>query len=329
MRRASRILLIALVLAAAAAGVGYWSGSNAPIDVVAEGRRILGTELRSSMVETNGVRLHVVEAGPADGPPVLLLHGFPEFWWGWSGQIARLSRAGFRVIAPDQRGYDLSDKPAGLESYRVEVLTADLIGLLDRLGIERTNLAGHDWGGAIAWRLVLAHPERVRKLAMFNAPHPLAWRDAQGETSDEKSITWFRTVFQLPWIPELMSRSGNWALVLKNMVGTARTGVFSDQDVAFYRQAWARPGAYRAMVNWYRASFRYPPEIEGDGTVRVPTRLVWGMRDAFFEKRMLGMSAAHCADVNVVELPDATHWLLHEEPDATSRAMVEFFREGG
>ena len=220
MRRATRLGVAALLVFAALVAIGYWSGSNAPIDVVAEGRRILGVDLRSSMVPTNGIRLHVVEAGPADGPPVLLLHGFPDFWWGWNEQIARLSKAGFRVIAPDQRGYDLSDKPAEIEAYRVEELSADLIGLLDRLDLSQVYLAGHDWGGANAWRLVIAHPERVRKLVMFNAPHPKAWADAASDGSDEKSVNWFRTFFQLPWVPEVSSRFGNWAMVGGNCYGS-------------------------------------------------------------------------------------------------------------
>ena len=325
MRRLSRITTLTVTAGAALVGLGYWSGSDAPIDVVTEGQRSLGVELRSAMVPTNGVRLHVVEAGPIGGPPVVLLHGFPDFWWGFGPQMARLARAGFRVIVPDQRGYNLSDKPAGIEAYRVEELTTDILGLLRQLGFDRVHLGGHDWGGAIAWQLVIEHPERFLKLVMFNSPHPLAWRDARAAAPQEETINWFRTFFQMPWVPEISSRFGNWWMVGQNVFGTARPGAFSATDVAYYKQAWARPGAYGAMITWYRAAFRYPHPVEGDGLVRVPTRIVWGMKDPFFEKRLLGLSVKHCADASVVELPEATHWLLHEEPDLTSRQMIEFF----
>lgn len=326
MRRITRVLLSTVAILVVLVGVGYWSGCNDPIDVVAEGEKLHGLDLRAAMVPANGVRLHVVEAGPRDGPAVILLHGFPEFWWAWHEQMARLAQAGFRVIVPDQRGYNLSDKPRDVSAYDVPTLTADIIGLMGQLGLDRAYLAGHDWGGAIAWTLAIDHPERFLKLAMFNSPHPFAWRDAEASPAEEESVTWFRLFFQLPWVPEVSSRFGNWWLLARSVVGTARPGAFSERDVDLYKQAWAQPGAFGAMVNWYRAAFRHPYRVAGDGLVRMPVRLVWGMNDAFFAKRMLGLSARHCADATVVELPEATHWLLHEEPDRTSREMIDFFR---
>jgi epoxide hydrolase 4 len=329
MRRARRALLVLGALVAALAGAAALSGRQAPIDIIGATERRHGVALEERMVDTNGTRLHVVLAGPADGPPVLLLHGYPEFWWGWHEQIARLAPAGYRVIAPDQRGYNASEKPAGVDAYRVDLLTADLLGLLDALGYRQVNLAGHDWGGAIAWYLVLEHPERFRKLVMFNAPHPLAWRDARQGPEQEETINWFRTFFQLPWIPELGARAGNWWLVTKNLRDTSRPGTFPESDLDYYRSAWDRDGSMGAMINWYRASFRHPHVVEGDGVVRVPTRLVWGMRDRFFESRLARLSLPHCAQATLVELPDAGHWLLHEEPERTSREMMEFFGDAG
>jgi len=125
------------------------------------------------LVETNGVRLHIAEGGPADGPLVLLLHGFPEFWYGWRKQIPALMEAGFHVVAPDQRGYNLSDKPRGIDAYRVGVLAGDAFGLMDAFGHERASVVGHDWGAAVAWRMALQRPERVERLGIINVPHPL------------------------------------------------------------------------------------------------------------------------------------------------------------
>jgi pimeloyl-ACP methyl ester carboxylesterase len=319
----------AVVLVAIACGaivvVAQLSGRQKPLGVVSATARRHGVELRSGLIDTNGTRLHVVQAGPEDGPPVILLHGYPEFWWGWHEQIARLARAGFRVIAPDQRGYNASDKPAGIEAYQVDQLTGDVLGLMDALEIRQAYLAGHDWGGAIAWYLVIEHPERFRKLVMFNSAHPRAWVEARKEPTQEETINWFRTFFQIPWLPEVTARLGNWGLLAKNLRDTSRDGTFPESDLDYYRYAWDRDGAMQAMINWYRASFRYPKTLEGDGRVAVPTRIVWGMQDRFFASRMGRLSVEQCSNATLVELPDAGHWLLHEEPERTSREMIEFF----
>jgi pimeloyl-ACP methyl ester carboxylesterase len=325
MRALKWATLVGVIGIAALALTAALSGRQAPIDVIGATAARHGIELDSQLIATNGTRLHVVQAGPVGGPPVVLLHGYPEFWWAWHEQIARLSRAGFRVIAPDQRGYNASDKPEDIASYRVPVLVADIVGMLDALGIRQTNLAGHDWGGAIAWQLVLEHPERVRKFVAFNAPHPHAWVDARNDPQQEETINWFRTFFQLPWIPEATARLGNWGLLAKNLRDTSRPGTFPEGDLDYYRYAWDRDGSMGAMINWYRAGFRYPYPASGDGTVRLPTRIVWGMQDRFFESRMGRLSTRHCSDVALLEVPDAGHWLLHEEPELTSSQMIDFF----
>ena len=320
------MLLIAASVLGLLVALAYFSGRQAPIDIEAATQQRLGIELESQLVATNGTRLHVVLAGPKDGPPVVLLHGYPEFWWGWNQQIGRLARAGFRVIVPDQRGYNASDKPSGIEAYRRELLIDDILGLIRQLGYDQVNLAGHDWGGAIAWDLVLEHPEHFRRLVMFNAPHPLAWEDARKSAPQEQTINWFRTFFQLPVLPELVGRSGNWWMFAKNLRGTSRPGTFPDADMDFYRYAWDRDGSMHAMINWYRAAFRYPHEVRGDGVVHIPTRIVWGMQDRFFESRLARFSVPHCADATLRELPNAGHWLLHEEPELTSHEMIQFFK---
>jgi pimeloyl-ACP methyl ester carboxylesterase len=126
----------------------------------------------SVFVETNGITLHTVQAGPADGPLVILLHGFPEFWYGWHEQIRPLAEAGFRVVVPDQRGYNLSDKPDGVERYRIDELSRDVVGLIDAAGREQAAVVGHDWGAAVAWWTALHHADRVSKLVAVNVPHP-------------------------------------------------------------------------------------------------------------------------------------------------------------
>jgi pimeloyl-ACP methyl ester carboxylesterase len=266
-RAPSARVLAAAALAAAVAGAAYWAATRGastpaePIDVIAEAERRLGIDLHSARIPTNGIRLHVVEAGPGDGPPVVLLHGMPEFWWGWAGQIARLARAGFRVIAPDQRGYNLSDKPPRVEAYRMAYLAQDVVGLIEELGYESVYLAGHDWGGIVAFQVAVRRPAAVRKLVVFNSFHPFALEEASRRPEDgEDTITWYRVMFQLPWIPELVTPLGGWAFFVKMLRDTSREGTFPDEELAYYRQAWSREGAIRSMLHWYRAyaDFRFP-----------------------------------------------------------------------
>ena len=325
MGRLGRWGAVALLAVLGLSWAAYWSARHPPIDQVMIGRRILRIELREAMVPVNGVHLHVVEAGPPKGSPVLLLHGFPEFWWGWKEQMTRLAKAGFRVIVPDQRGYNASDKPPDVADYRFSVLTADVIALEDALAIPTVALAGHDWGGAIAWRVALEHPDRVRKLVVFNAPHPLTWQEIREHPSDAQTIDWFRYFFQVPFLPDVVPRAGDWALVTGNLTGTSRPGTFDGAELLYYKSAWARDEAWMSMIRWYRAAFRYPEPVVGDGRVTVPTRVVWGMEDRFFDPVMGAMSVGHCAAGQLMAIPHAGHWLLHEEPDVTSRVMIEFF----
>jgi len=327
MRRLQRGLGITALLLAGLAWWGWRSGDQAPIDVLAEARTALGIPLESSLIETNGIRLHVVQAGPADGPPVVLLHGFPEFWWTWHAQIAALARAGFRVIVPDQRGFGLSDKPPRVEDYRMQERSADIVGLLDAIGHERVLLAGHDFGGFVAWNLAIHHPERVRKLVVFNVAHPEVYRAPPPDEPGHATTNWFRTFFQLPWLPELVARSGNWYLLSRNLVETSRTGTFAEPALLYYKSAWAHENAIHTMIDWYRATFRYPIAAAAEPRVRVPTRVVWGALDAFNDPRYAEPSLAFCDDAKLVRFGDAGHWLLHEKPAETSQLLIDFFGE--
>lgn len=321
-----RALLVAIGLLIAVAIAGYYSSFEPEIDSVRVARERYGVDLRTRMVATNGVNLHVVEAGPEDGPLVVLLHGYPEFWWGWKEQMARLAKQGFRVVVPDQRGYNASSKPRAIVAYRPNELTADIVGLIDHYG-GKANLAGHDWGGMISWRVAIQHPEKVRRLLVFNMGHPLAFDDLNQLEQKPESVSWYRTFFQLPVVPELTGRMGNWYLLVKSLRDSSREGTFTDAEMEHYRYAWDRDDAMRTMINWYRAGYRYPDKLSGDLTVQVPTRIVWGMKDVYVPSALAALSAQHCRKAEVMELGSAGHWLLHEEPDATSRELIDFFRQ--
>jgi pimeloyl-ACP methyl ester carboxylesterase len=270
------------------------------------------------------VALHAVEAGPPDGPLVVLLHGFPEFWYGWQHQIGPLAAAGFRVVAPDQRGYNLSDKPRGIGAYALDRLAADVAGLADALGRERFRLVGHDWGGLVAWWLAARHPGRVERLAILNAPHPQVFGAYARSHPSQMLRSAYVGFFQLPFVPEATLAAGDFALLRRALKRSSRPGAFTPQDLERYREAWSEPGALTAMLDWYRAFRSIPTLSDGEARIRCPTLVVWGRRDAALEPGLAEASAALCDDVRVIWHDRATHWVQHEEPQAVNAALVAF-----
>lgn len=274
-------------------------------------------------LRVNGLRLHAVAAGPPDGPLVLLLHGFPEFWYGWRKQLGPLAEAGFRVVAPDQRGYNLSDKPPGVQAYRLDLLAGDVLGLVEALGREQAALVGHDWGAAVAWWVALQHPERVRRLAILNVPHPRVMQRHLSRNPAQWLRSWYILFFQLPRLPEALARAGDWWAMRQGLVGSSRPGTFTPQELQAYREAWSRPGAITAMINWYRALMRHRPRGRA-GRVSVPTRILWGARDRFLGREMAADSLEMCERGELFLFEEATHWLQHEEAEAVNRHLLEF-----
>ncbi len=285
----------------------------------------MGLDLKHRIIATNGIQLHAVEAGPEDGPLLILLHGFPEFWYGWRHQIEPLAEAGFRVLVPDQRGYNLSDKPRGIRSYGIDVLARDILGLIDDAGREKVFVVGHDWGGAVGWWLGARHPERLEKLGLLNIPHPMVMGRYVTTHLSQARKSWYIFYFQLPGLPERSLRAGNWKLAEKSLRVTSRRGTFSDADLIAYREAWSRPGAATGMIHWYRAALRARPPWPRDPRVRVPTLLIWGTRDRALEKEMAQPSIDLCDQGRLVYLDDASHWVQHEEPDAVNALLADFF----
>jgi pimeloyl-ACP methyl ester carboxylesterase len=279
----------------------------------------------TSVTTSDGVRLHVLRAGPGDGPLVVLLHGFPEFSYGWRHQVGPLADAGFRVLAPDQRGYNLSDKPKEVASYRLDRLARDVLELIDAEGRDTAALVGHDWGGAVAWHAAAMFPGRVERLAVLNCPHPAAF----GETLARSPAQWLRSAyiafFQLPRLPEALLGGRKLERALR---GTSRPGTFTDDDLGRYRAAWSRRGALTGMLNWYRAGFRHGRALATTPRVRVHALLLWGAKDRFLGRETAERSMAHCDNGRLVFLEGATHWVQHEEADAVNARLVAFLRGG-
>jgi pimeloyl-ACP methyl ester carboxylesterase len=274
-------------------------------------------------VVTNGVRLGLATAGAPDGRLIILLHGFPEFWFCWRQQMPFLAQKGFCVWAPDQRGYNQSDKPKSLESYRIDVLARDVAGLIDAAGRERAVVVGHDWGAAIAWRVAQDFPERVEKLVIMNGPHPSVMRRALRSNPRQLMKSWYIFFFQLPAVPEGFIRRNEFAWLARGLVRSARPDTFDDLTLARYRAAWREPGAMKAMMDWYRAIRLRPPRPH-HRRIAPPTLVLWGRHDAFLEVS-LGERSLECCDAGrLVVVENGTHWLPVEEADRVNQELAAF-----
>lgn len=278
-------------------------------------------------IRTNGVDLHAVTAGPSDGPPVVLLHGFPEFWYGWRHQIPALVDAGYRVIAPDQRGYNRSDKPAGIDAYTVDKLAADAVGILDSLDYDRARFVAHDWGAIVLWQTLLRHPERAVRAVPMNVPHPAVTEEFLRSEPSQLRKSWYMFSFQPPKVPEWAYSAADWR-GLRWLIDTSnREDTFTEADLDRYKRAWSRPGAFTAMLNWYRALLRGDAEDPPTMTVNPPTMLIWGTQDAYLDRRMARPSIEHCSNGRLELFEDATHWVQHEAVDRVNELVLEFLEE--
>lgn len=276
----------------------------------------------------NGVRLHYVEAG--EGPLVLLLHGFPEFWYSWRHQIPALAAADFHAVAPDLRGYNASAKPEGVHHYRLSILTEDVIGLVQHFGVERAMVVGHDWGGAIAWAVAMRYPSVVDKLIILNAPHPAAFL-RELRTPGQLFKSWYIFFFQLPWLPEMLFRLGDfWLFERALRRDPVHPAAFTDEDVRLYKQALAVRGALTAAINYYRAAFRAGlHKVRRLPRIEVPTLLIWGERDRYLGSRLTESLDEWVSNVRIERIAEASHWVQVDAPARVNELMREFLRMGG
>jgi pimeloyl-ACP methyl ester carboxylesterase len=281
-------------------------------------------DIEHTTVKTNNVNLHAAQAGPIDGAPVILLHGFPEYWGGWAKQIPALAAAGYRVWAPDQRGYNLSDKPQGVAAYDIDLLAQDVLGLMDATGRQQVYLVGHDWGAAVAWWVAGKYPERLHKLAILNVPHPAAMVRAVWRSWAQMRKSWYIFFFQLPRLPEAGLRRNGWTNAIRALKGSSRRGTFTPQEIDLYRQAWSQPGAITGMINWYRAAARGQRKLASLGRIRVPTLLIWGAQDIALGWEMAQSSIDLCDNGRLVFIEEAGHFVQHEEPARVNDLLVEF-----
>lgn len=281
--------------------------------------------MKHQQIHTNGIHLHVAQAGPGEGPLLILLHGFPEFWYGWRHQIPYLASAGYRVWAPDQRGYNLSDKPDGIAAYALDVLADDVIGLIEASGREKAFLVGHDWGAAVAWFAAAKYPNRIERMVVMNVPHGAVMKQHLRQNFAQLRRSWYIFFFQLPWLPEKLARLRNWHITARTLKNSSRPGTFTQNDLDAYRRAWSQPKACRSMLNWYRAILQKPPAPLKSNRITAPTLLIWGARDRFLGREMARPSIDLCDDGRLVFIEEATHWVQHEEAGRVNALIDTFF----
>lgn len=273
---------------------------------------------------TNRVTLHVAEAGRLNGSLVVLLHGFPEFWYGWRHQIDALVDAGYRVLVPDQRGYNLSDRPHEAAAYDLDLLAADIVGLADGVERRRFSVVGHDWGASVGWWIATRFPDRLDRFVALNAPHPAVWVEAMRDDPEQRRRSRYVKLFRIPVLPEFLMRQGNFRALVAALRESKRPDSWSDEDLARYRAAWSPPGALRGMVNWYRALLRKPMPSQLP-RITAPTRIIWGSDDKYAVRDLAARSLRLC-DTASVEYLDASHWVQHDEPVRVAELICEFLR---
>ena len=228
------------------------------------------------------------------------------------------------MIIPDQRGYNLSDKPKEIKDYRLDELTNDILGLIDALSYEKVNLVGHDWGGIVAWNLASKYPKRLHRLGILNAPHPLVMRRFLLRDFEQMRRSLYALFFQLPWLPERLLSADRWRGAVRALRGSGKIHTFANEDIEKYKEAWSQAGAMNAMLNWYRAAARYPSQIPKEMRIHVPTLMLWGVKDVALSRRMARPSLDYCEDGNLIFFPDATHWVQHEEAEEVNRHLLDF-----
>lgn len=284
-------------------------------------------DIRERFIATNGVNLHVLEAGPQDGPMIVFLHGFPDCCYAWRKQMGYFADRGYLAVAPDQRGYNLSDKPEGVEAYGLDELTRDFLGLIESYGHRQVFLVGHDLGGMVSWWIAAHYPERIKRLVIANCPHPNVTKDNLFNNVSQMQKSWYVFFFQVPRAPEKMVSAHNFSWPVNVLGKTSRPGTFTKEELEQYREAFAQPGACQAMINWYRAFVPQFFENQASLTITMPTLVLWGANDAALVREQATLSAAYCENSRVVYFEDATHWVQHEEADKINPMIAEFLQE--
>ncbi len=275
-------------------------------------------------IHTNHIKLHAVTQG--EGQLILMLHGFPEFWYSWRHQIPEFAQ-NYKVVAVDLRGYNDSDKPVDPAAYTMDEFIEDVKGIILTLGYDKCILVGHDWGGAIAWNFAYAYPKMVSKLIVLNLPHPAKF--AAGLRKPQQFLrSWYILFFQLPWIPELLLQLNDYQLIAQSFAAMAvKKNTFSDADLEAYKNAAAKRGALTAMLNYYRNFMKLSLGKQWS-VLQVPTLMIWGENDLALDKSLTYGTEAYVKDLQIKYIPNCSHWVQQEQPELVNQYMHEFLADG-
>jgi len=268
--------------------------------------------------------MHYVTQG--SGPLIVLLHGFPEFWYSWRYQIPFLAEHGYTVVAPDLRGYNDTDKPR--TGYDVATLTRDIAGLVKGLGQEKAIIVGHDWGGVLAWVFAASYPQMTDRLIVMNAPHPAAMM-REFRTLKQLRKSWYIFFFQIPWLPEYALLRNNANEIGRMLRGAAiQKSVFPREVTAIFQQAMSKPGATTAALNYYRQLFRRLPASSKDPRARVtaPTLLIWCEQDIALSIELTTGLEQWVGDLEIKRIPDSGHWVQQEQPEKVNQFVLNFLQ---
>ena len=277
---------------------------------------------------TNGIRMHYVTQG--EGPLVVLLHGFPEFWYSWRFQIPFLAGLGYQVVAPDLRGYNDTDKPR--HGYDMQTLMRDIVGLIRGLEYEKAVLVGHDWGGAIAWAFAMRYPDMTDKLIVMNAPHPWAF-ERELHTFKQRSKSWYVLAFQLPWLPEYLLTRKHAQLIGRTLYESAvQKSAFPPDVLQRYQEAMSKPRAMTSSLQYYRSIFRNNLLRGTQGTLGVshhakipaPTLLIWGEQDVALDIALTEGLEEWVPHIVVRRIAESGHWVQQEQAGVVNGWMGEF-----
>ncbi|MFT5571486.1 MAG: pimeloyl-ACP methyl ester carboxylesterase [Cryomorphaceae bacterium] len=290
------------------------------IDEVALAEQEIGLILDSQLIALDDSALHVVFAGPSDGEPVILIHGFPQFWYTWRWHIKALATAGYRVAAVDMRGYNRSPKPNGIAAYSYENYAKDIVALMDHFAWAKANIVAHDIGGFVAWELIFDNAQRVRKAVIFSTPHPLAIEKAV----QQSDVSWYRTFFRIPVLPELVNRLGGLALTAESMRDTSNSDTFNDSHLAIYKSAWQRDDAMDTMLGAYRNNGLDISNMPDDGRPLMPVMYINGEDDKFVPLAAAQANNIYLGEQNVIIVKQKTHWVLEEAPELTAAQILSF-----
>lgn len=282
---------------------------------------VLQGSWQHAYITTNGVKLHYVTQG--EGDLMLMLHGFPEFWYSWRHQIPEFAK-NYKVVALDLRGYNDSDKPADKSAYVMDEFIRDVEGVIKGLGYDKCILVGHDWGGAIAWNFAYAHPEMVERLIILNLPHPAKF--AEGIRNPQQLLrSSYMFFFQIPWLPEFLIQSSDYQPIETAIKGMAvNKSAITKEDLEAYKDAAAKRGAMTATLNYYRNIFQQRMTSQDWSVLEVPTLMIWGEKDTALGKELTYGTEAYVRDFQIKYIPDCSHWVQQEQPQLVNQYMREF-----